>query len=162
MREMSLARPAEWIDRIETGLETALQEIFSVMFNEKAEVVDHAFDLDSPHISSVVGFTGRLSGMLALHFSVDMACKMASRLLDMAVTHPDENVRDAVGELSNVLAGGLKKQLSNTDNMFKISIPTVIVGMEYSMHPPANSRQVWLGVNTGTCRFRIQIVLEQE
>jgi chemotaxis protein CheX len=160
--DMSLTRSADLIDRIEMGLEAALQEIFTVMFNEEAEVVDHARDLDSPHISSVVGFTGRLSGMLALHFSVDMACRMASRLLDMAVTQPDENVRDAVGELSNMLAGGLKKQLCNTDNMFKISIPTVIVGMEYSMHPPANSRQVWLGVNTGTCRFRIQIVLEQE
>jgi chemotaxis protein CheX len=156
------ARSADLIDRIEMGLEAALQEIFSVMFKEKAEIVDHAHNLDSPHISSVVGFTGRLSGLLALHFSADMACRMASRLLGTAVTQPDENVRDAVAELSNMLAGGLKKRLSGTDNMFKISIPTVIVGMEYSMHPPANSRQVWLGVDTGSCRFRIRIVLEQE
>jgi len=98
--------------------------------------------------------------MLSLHFSSDMACKMASSLIGIPVTQADENVRDAVGELSNMLAGGLKKQLSDTDNMFKISIPTVIVGMEYSMHGPANSHQVWMGVDTGRCRFKVQLVLE--
>jgi len=160
--ETSSIRPTDLIGRIELGLEAALREIFSVMFKDQAKVVGSARVADSARISSVVGFTGRLSGMLALHFSVEMACRMASRLLGMSITQPDENVRDAVGELSNMLAGGLKKQLSSTDNMFKISIPTVVVGVEYSMHVPANSSQVWLGVETGTCQFKIQIVLEQE
>ncbi len=160
--ETASGHPTDLIRKIESGLEAALLEIFSVMFNDHARIVDNTQVPDTSQISSVVGFTGRLSGMLALHFTVDMACRMASRLLGMAVTQPDENVRDAVGELGNMLAGGLKKRLSNTDNMFKISIPTVIAGIDYSMHAPANSRQIWWGVVTGNCQFRIQLVLEEE
>lgn len=160
--EMSSKCSTELIRKIELGIEVALRDIFATMFNDEAKVVQHTDILDLPSISSVVGFTGRLSGMLSLHFSSGMACKMASALLGMPVTQADENVRDAVGELSNMLAGGLKKQLSDTDNMFKISIPTVIVGMEYSMHAPANWHQVWMGVDTGRCRFKVQLVLEQE
>ncbi len=160
--ETSSAHSTDLIDKIESGLEAALHEIFSVMFSDHAKIVENGQAPDSPQISSIVGFTGHLSGMLALHFSVDMACRTASRLLGMPVSQPDENVRDAVGELGNMLAGGLKKRLSNTDNMFKISIPTVVAGLEYSMHAPANSQQVWMGIAAGEWRFKIQLVLEQK
>ncbi len=160
--EIPYPRSTVLIRKLELGIEAALKDIFATMFNDNARVLRHTEISDSPRISSVVGFTGRLSGMLSLHFSSDMACKMASALLGMPVMQADENVRDAVGELSNMLAGSLKKQLSDTDNMFKISIPTVIVGMEYSMHAPANSQQVWMGVDTGRCRFKVQLVLEPE
>lgn len=152
----------DMISKMEAALETALKVIFATMFPDEATVVPHMEVYDAPCISSVVGFTGRLSGMLGMHFSTDMACKVASGLLGMPVTELDENVRDAIGELSNMLAGGLKKQLSSTDNMFKISIPTIVSGLEYSMHAPTNARQLWMGIAAGQCRFKIQLVLEQE
>jgi chemotaxis protein CheX len=150
------------IGKIEVGLETALKEIFATMLRIEADVIPHMEIVDAPRISSVVGFTGRLSGMLGMHFSTEMACNVASGLLGMPVTEVDENVRDAIGELSNMLAGGLKKQLCSTDNMFKISIPTIVSGPEYSMHAPTNARQLWMGIAAGQCRFKIQLVLEQK
>jgi chemotaxis protein CheX len=156
------ARSNDMIGKIEVGLETALKEIFATMFGSEARVIPHSEVVDTSRISSVVGFTGRLSGMLGMHFSTEMACNVASGLLGLPLTQPDENVRDAIGELSNMLAGGLKKQLSSTDNMFKISIPTIVSGPEYSMHVPTSARQLWMGIVAGQCRFKIQLVLEQE
>jgi len=160
--ETAAACSTDMIGKMEVGLETALKEIFATMFRNEANVIPHMEVIDAPRISSVVGFTGRLSGMLGMHFSAEMACNVASGLLGMPVTQVDENVRDAIGELSNMLAGGLKKQLSSTDNMFKISIPTIVSGLEYSMHAPTNARQLWMGIAAGQCRFKIQLVLEQK
>jgi CheY-specific phosphatase CheX len=159
--EILSANPKDVIHKIETGLENALRDIFLTMFNAGVTVVPHEEILDAPRISTVVGFTGRLCGMLCLHFSSDMACRVASGLLGMPCDTLDENVRDAIGETSNMVAGGLKKEISSTDDMFKISIPTVISGVEYSMHAPANAHQVWMGIEAGGCRFKIQLVLEQ-
>lgn len=160
--EIMMPCSSDLIQRIENGLETALKEIFHTMLNEEAQVVPHVEICDAPRISSVVGFTGYLSGMLCLHFSNDMACRVASGLLGSPITGLDDNVRDAIGEVSNMLAGGLKKQLSSTDNMFKISIPTVIAGLEYSMHAPTTAHQLWMGIAAGPSRFKIQLILEQK
>ncbi len=147
-------------EEMKLALALALEEIFSVMFNVKAHIISHQDIADVPRLSSVVGFTGRLSGLLCLHFSSDMACNVAAGLLGMQVTHVDETVRDAIGELSNMLAGGLKKGLSKTDNMFKISIPSVVEGSEYSLYTPPDAQEVWLGISAGKCRFKVQLVLE--
>jgi chemotaxis protein CheX len=152
----------EMMQKIERALEGSLTDIFETMFNERVRVIPQSEIGDAPRISSVVGFTGRISGLLCLHLSSIMACNVASGLLGMPMTQVDETVRDAVGELSNMLAGGLKKQLSNTDNLFKISIPSVIQGLEYSMHAPPNSHQVWMGIAAGECRFKIQLILEAQ
>jgi len=79
----------------------------------------------------------------------------------MHVDTIDETVRDAVGELNNMIAGGLKRKLCASEDLFRISLPSVIEGSEYSMHVPASSRQVWLGVAAGACRFKIHLVMEQ-
>jgi chemotaxis protein CheX len=160
--EITATCSTDMIRKIEDGLETALKDIFTTMFCHEVNVIPHMEILDAPSISSIVGFTGRLSGMLGMHFSTAMACEVASGLLGMPAVQVDENVRDAIGELTNMLAGGLKKQLSSTDNMFKISIPTIVSGLEYSLHAPTNARQLWMGVAAGQCRFKIQLVLEQK
>ena len=150
------------IHQIESALSAALKDIFHTMFRKEASMIPHSDISIAPRVSSVVGFTGRLSGVLCLHFSNIMACNLAAGLLGMPVAKVDETVRDAVGEMSNMLAGGLKKQLSSTDNMFKISIPSVIEGAEYSVHVPADAHQMWLGVSAGDCRFKVQLVLEHQ
>jgi chemotaxis protein CheX len=159
--EVLPADPKDLIHRIESGLENALRDIFLTMFNAGITVVPYTEILDAPRISAVIGFTGRLCGMLCLHFSSEMACRVASGLLGMPCDTLDENVRDAIGETSNMVAGGLKKEISSTDDMFKISIPTVIAGVEYKLHAPANAHQVWMGIDAGGCKFKIQLVLEQ-
>jgi chemotaxis protein CheX len=152
--------PAGTADEMKLALARALDEIFSTMFNAGALLIPPESVTEPARVSAVVGFTGRMSGWLCLHFSSAMACNVASGLLGMPVAQVDETVRDAVGELSNMLAGGLKKQISRTDNMFKIAIPSVIGGTEYSLYTPPNAHQVWIGVAAGGSRFKVQLVLE--
>lgn len=160
--EADAACSSEVIRKMEFALEAALKEIFLTMLNTEAEVIAPALVTDTPRISSMVGFTGKMSGLLCIHLGGSQACNVASGLLGMPIEAVDETVRDAVGELGNMLAGSLKKKLSETDNMFQISIPSVIEGSEYSMHLPANSHQMWIGVAAGNSRFKVHLVLQQQ
>lgn len=162
MTAAATASSTDLIPKIESALTAALTDIFSTMFNQTMKVIPVSDITDVPRLSAIIGFTGRLSGVMCLHLSSLMACNIASGLLATPIAVVDGDVRDAVGELSNMLAGNLKKQLSNTDNMFKMSIPSVIEGTEYSMHAPAEAHQVWMGVAAGDSRFKIQLVLQDK
>jgi hypothetical protein len=66
-----------------------------------------------------------------------------------------------MGEIVNMLAGGLKKFASQREELFKISIPSVISGNDYSTHSPKDSEQRVLQVQAGPCSIAVQLVVEQ-
>lgn len=84
---------------------------------------------------------------------------MAESLLGMSFDHVDEIVADAMGETVNMLAGGLKKFASHSEDIFKISVPSIVYGTDYSTHAPKNSERVNLGVRAGGCYFMVQLVV---
>jgi len=154
------ARAAETLGEIHDAAVRAVREIFATMFGETAEVIPHSEIADTTRISSIIGFAGQLSGFISLHFSAAMACKLAEGLLDMPVETIDETVRDAAAEMVNMVSGGLKKQLSQDQELFKVSIPSVVEGLEYSTRGPAGSQEILFGVAAGPHRFKVQLVIE--
>ncbi len=145
---------------LRNALLRALQDLFINMFNERATLIPPEGVCDQPRISSVVGFAGRLTGYLLLHFNPDVACALVTSLLGTKILIVDETVCDAIGEMVNMLAGGLKHHLSKNEEMFKISIPSVIAGKDYATHAPANSQILLVGVSAGPYSFKAQLVVE--
>ena len=147
------------IHDLELGLERALREITTTMFNCNSEIMaPEAVHVVAPGISAIVGFGGKISGFIAIHLSPESACRLAESLLGMSFDHLDEIVADAMGELVNMLAGGLKKFASNSEDLFKISVPSIVYGTDYSTHAPKNSERVIVGVKAGSCLFTVQLV----
>jgi chemotaxis protein CheX len=142
------------------GLLHALQDVFINMFNERATLIPPEGVCDQPRISSVVGFAGRLTGCLLIHFNPDVACALAGALLGTTILKVDETVCDAIGEMVNMLAGGLKHHVSKNEEMFKVSIPSVIAGQDYATHAPADSQILLVGVSAGPYSFKVQLVIE--
>jgi chemotaxis protein CheX len=153
VEKMEQARPA---------LVNALQDIFSTMYSEELEVTAHEQVTDTPRISSMIGFGGVWSGFVALHFSKTMACNLTAGLLGVPADEIDETVRDTVAELANMVGGGLRNQLSTRGDVFKLALPSVVEGLEYSTHGPAGSQELLLGAITGSYRFKVQLVLEKD
>jgi chemotaxis protein CheX len=146
---------------LELGLACALSDVFSAMFNAQARIVPAAEIDNLQFMTAMLGFAGRLSGFLCLHVNQDVACSLASGLLGMQLDHVDDTVCDAMGEISNMLAGGLKTHLSHNGEAFKLAIPSVIQGREYSTRAPAHAKNLIMGVAAGPHRFKLQLVLEQ-
>ncbi len=79
-------------------------------------------------ISGVIGLGGEATGSVAVSFPAEMAKRIYAGLVGQEATELDEDVRDAVGEIANMIAGGAKATLSKDGYNFRIAIPSIVVG----------------------------------
>ena len=114
-------------------MELATKEVFEMMLcaELKPAVEDAPATLD---ITAMVGLAGQLCGVLTLKCNRETAARMAERMLG---TQPDvgsQDVKDAFGEISNMIAGNFKNKISGMGDNCMISVPTVITGTDYNVY----------------------------
>ncbi len=119
---------------IETYREDAIrvvQEVFRTMLGIEVEPVIVVWPPDEELINVAVHYAGAWKGALLLECTPGQACAFTGRLL--GVDPPDEvndDVRDAVGELANMIAGNLKPVLPPG---VALSMPTLVEGADYAL-----------------------------
>lgn len=84
-------------------------------------------------VTGIVGLAGPSKGMLAIHIPEKTALKITSSFLCMEVDSVGDDVKDAVGELANMVAGSIKADLLEDNKEYKLSIPSVVCGAEYQI-----------------------------
>lgn len=77
-------------------------------------------------ISGIIGLSGGAKGTVSLSFPKLTALKAVSAFMGEKVVMMDDSVRDAIGELANIVAGAAKKHLA--EYKISISLPTVVIG----------------------------------
>jgi chemotaxis protein CheX len=109
----------------------ATQEVFTSMLGSEIDRVECAeTERSGPFdgVLSLVGLAGTLIGNGALVCSPKAACDLSSRLLYAEFSQVDEQVLDAVGEITNMIVGGFKNLLEAHVGRMQMSIPSVIHG----------------------------------
>jgi chemotaxis protein CheX len=115
-------------------LAAATREVFAIMLGTPLSVVSQADPPLVADLTAMVGLTGRLRGVLSMHCTVDAACRWATRMLGHEVPHFNQGVRDAIGEICNMIAGHFRTKLPGVGEHCLISTPTVICGTDYQLH----------------------------
>jgi len=92
--------------------------------------------IEDKHLTAMVGFAGVYMGLAAIHCSFDFARKIGGSMLSMEPDNlTEEDVRDALGEIANMISGYYKarlaEKLQTSENVFEQSVPTVISGDDY-------------------------------
>lgn len=137
---------------------SSLQSVMQTMVHSKCEPGPMKTVSEGAHlygISSVIGFSGELTGALTFSTSPASAYKILERMTGMEATEPDEFVRDAIGEISNMVAGYGKRELEN--HQLKIGLPQVLVGEGIILYTPRWAQHLWMQVETdvGPCTLDI-------
>jgi CheY-specific phosphatase CheX len=114
-------------------LESA-KEIFETMIYMDIEEVSQApvhDNSDTPLLSSIT-FKGALEGCMAICCSAECTNSIAMNMLGMDSTDElsNEDAYDAIGEVSNMIIGCLKRQLAETVGDLEISVPSVVNASE--------------------------------
>jgi chemotaxis protein CheX len=89
---------------------------------------DSAQSFSIGNINGSIGFGGQVTGTLFFSVNLKQVAEMAGALLG---TDPDPVSReslDVLGELTNMLAGGIKTRLQNRGYSMVMSIPNIIRG----------------------------------
>jgi len=84
-------------------------------------------------VSAMVGFAGSFNGMISINTPQKLAMAFASQMLGMDVTAFDDDVRDALGEIANMIGGSFKHHFVKDGHEVRLSTPSVISGEEYVM-----------------------------
>lgn len=75
----------------------------------------------------------KTTGSLAISFSKPVALKLANKMLQSDINDVDETIKDLVGEMTNMMAGGAKAIYQEQGYDFKMTQPKVIAGENHQV-----------------------------
>lgn len=85
-------------------------------------------------VTGMIGVHGKVSGFITVNMSERLAIRAVGGLLQENYDRLSSQVIDGVGEIANIIVGGMKSALSSTPRAFQsITVPSVIVGTGYSI-----------------------------
>jgi chemotaxis protein CheX len=138
------------IDLIEQ-LAKSTEEVFETMVFKKL-CQGRPIEGDSlrprSNVVGLVGFGGSLSGLVAFYTTLDAAQEIAGSMLGMPATEVNGEMPDAIGEVTNMIAGSFRLKLAERGETLAISIPSVTVGSDFYTKYASDVRRV-------LCPFRM-------
>ncbi len=85
-------------------------------------------------VTGLIGVHGKVSGFVTVNMAEQFALAAVGGLLQDKYDRLTSQVVNGVGEITNLIVGGVKKSLSTTPWAFSnITVPSVIVGSGYKM-----------------------------
>ncbi len=88
-------------------------------------------------VVSFIGIAGSWVGTGSLTCSPAMACRICAAMLMAEAPAVNEDVLDAVAELTNMIIGSVKTDLENVLGPLGLSIPTVVFGRNFKTRSAA-------------------------
>ncbi|MCK9329574.1 MAG: chemotaxis protein CheX [Candidatus Cloacimonetes bacterium] len=146
-----------------TPFKLAIEEILSMMAVINVEFVDAYQTVSQFHfgdLSGIMALAGEKKGAIMISFYENLARKIIAAI--MAVPEDDiteEEEHDGVGELINMIAGGAKARLGDSETHFLLSAPTVITGNQHRVIQQKDMPCIVLVYKVEEDYFAIQICL---
>ena len=92
--------------------------------------------LSQGDVTGIVGLIGDQNGSLAVSFSEAAILQVVSNMFGEVCKEMNDEVRDAVGEITNMICGAARRILAEHGHQFQAAIPTVIDGKGHKIcHP---------------------------
>lgn len=108
-----------------------VESIYSTMLDQPIRALDPVAPALTDKVTSSVYLEGSWNGGVALQCSHRYACLVAARFLGIDPPEKvNDDVRDVLGELANMIGGNLKSCMG-TD--VRLSLPSVIDGSNYEI-----------------------------
>ncbi len=122
---------------ITKALNEATNEVFSTMLmidvKTQESFVKDEKNVSTDLISSLHFFGDQYMGKIAIFSSAAVACNIANSMLGTDTTEVNDEIKDGMGELVNMIAGVAKVKLTDTLGDMHLLTPWVIAGRHLSI-----------------------------
>jgi chemotaxis protein CheX len=152
---MEIIEHAELLDR-------AADEVFSTTMGLVCVPSEEPPQQRRLSISAILGFAGALSGCFVLFAPDTTALTIAERLTGIPCESLDEMVRDAFGEICNLLTGSWKGGHPGLSSACQLSTPTIVTGAGYSLFGQRGSIELVRHYRFEDFGFTVTILVEAE
>ncbi|MBF0622273.1 MAG: chemotaxis protein CheX [Magnetococcales bacterium] len=127
----------------------AVNDIFLAFFSSKVSAGPALVKPDftpyeppSTEATAIVNFNGAISGGIHLSSPLHVAVRLAGALAHEEFHEMNEEACDALGELANMIAGGVQTGLNDSFEDINLTPPTIIFGSDYGMAYKSNLSSV--------------------
>jgi len=112
-------------------------------------------------VSGVIGMTGETRGTISISFSEASILPIVSNMLGEEMKEMNEEIKDAVGEITNMISGQARKRLDEQGRSLKAAIPTVIMGKDHSITHMTTYPIIAIPFSTDNGEFTIEVCFEE-
>jgi len=149
-------------DHINPFIRSTLNVLETVAFTKAQIGKPHLKTGEEPvcDISGSIGLTGEAAGSVTVNFVKGVACQIVSRMRGEEHTEIDATIKDGVGEIANMVAGGAKGEMQAKNMNLNIALPTVTLGHELTHSHPHDVTCVVVPFTTDTGSFTIEVALK--
>ncbi len=112
-------------------------------------------------VSGVIGLTGVANGTIAVTFEEHCILAVVSNMLGEKMDTLNEDIADAVGELTNMISGQARKELEEVGKVFKAAIPSVITGKNHSIKHYVDGPKIAIPFKTKGGKFTIEVCFDR-
>lgn len=146
--------PEGWSD----VLELAVREVFELMLGCPLTKFENKSE-EPADITAMVGLAGQVCGVMSLQCSTKSSAIMASKMLGVEPDQIGPEVCDAFGEICNMVAGNFKNKIAGLGEGCMLSVPTVVMGNDYSLHSVTDSPilEIRLQFESGPLIIRLEL-----
>lgn len=113
---------------LQTQFTQAVQQSVSDILNTMIPMAQSTFQNETipQELVGTINISGEWSGSISIGLPYQLAIEMASILIEEPIQEVNEDVYEAVAEITNMVAGGIKSNLSKTYDVFKLGLPQVL------------------------------------
>jgi chemotaxis protein CheX len=118
------------------SIEEAVTGVFSMMLDMAVERGEDYVETTVPGseegVVSLIGLAGSWAGTGSIACSPAFACKISSQMLMADYEAVNDEVLDAIAEVTNMVMGNVKTRLEEILGPMGLSIPTVVYGRNFT------------------------------
>ena len=108
-------------------------------------------------ISGIVGMAGESEGSLSLSFSKECILHIVSSMFGEPFSDITEEVKDAVGELTNMISGDSRRRLQEIGHTFHGAIPSVVSGPGHEVRHVTKGPILSIPFSTQAGSFSVEV-----
>lgn len=113
-------------------------------------------------VTGIIGFAeSGVFGSVALTFPTSTLLYIYGLMMNERVTKISREVQDLAGELTNIVAGVAKQELSKDGMNFHISIPTIVAGKNHSIRHQMNIPVLVVPMKLKDRPFILEVAIKQ-
>ncbi len=126
-------------DAIRQSIQSTLIETFDAMMSMQMEVADgeEALGLDENRMVGAIHFGGEVVGVMSFHLAETFAKTATAAMLGIELNEikSQDEIKDVIGELANIVAGNLKTEFLDAGLTCVISTPSITSGSDFKIDP---------------------------
>ncbi|MCK5836127.1 MAG: chemotaxis protein CheX [Desulfobacula sp.] len=112
-------------------------------------------------VSGILGFTGVVTGTITVTFEENCIIAVVSNMLGETMKELNNEITDAVGELTNMISGQARQELEEMGKIFNSAIPSVVTGRNHSIVHYAKGPKTAIPFNTENGKLTIELCFEK-